>query len=214
MRMRKTLLTTVAAAAVVGFAALGAAQAQSGTDSGKGAATPQGTQEQKPSPGGAMMKPQGAAKTPAQSAQGTQSAKPEQRIGQDQQKTTTPQRGAQDEQRGVEQKGTEQDNSKSDVNGQKSAGQGQESRGTSAKLSQDQRTKIQAAIGHNNSAHVDEHFNITVGAVVPRDVHVEVLPENVVEIVPQYEGFDYVIVGDNILIIDPHTMDIVDIIPV
>jgi hypothetical protein len=48
---------------------------------------------------------------------------------------------------------------------------------------------------------------------VPRDVHVVVLPEDVVEIVPQYQGFDYVIVGDNILIIDPDTMEIVDIIP-
>ena len=33
-------------------------------------------------------------------------------------------------------------------------------------------------------------------------------------LVPQYEGYDYVLVGDNILIIDPDTMEIVDVIPV
>jgi hypothetical protein len=40
-----------------------------------------------------------------------------------------------------------------------------------------------------------------------------VLPQDIVEVVPQFEGFDYIIVGDNILIIDPDTLEIVDIIP-
>ncbi len=56
------------------------------------------------------------------------------------------------------------------------------------------------------------NFNIAVGVRVPHDVHVEVLPEDIVEIVPQFEGFDYIMVGDNILIIDPDTLEIVDVI--
>jgi hypothetical protein len=40
-----------------------------------------------------------------------------------------------------------------------------------------------------------------------------VLPEEVIEIVPQYEGYDYIIVGDNILIVDPATMEIVAVLP-
>ena len=43
-------------------------------------------------------------------------------------------------------------------------------------------------------------------------MHIVVLPEDVVEIVPQYEGFDYVMVGDEILIIDPNSLDIIAVI--
>jgi hypothetical protein len=38
------------------------------------------------------------------------------------------------------------------------------------------------------------------------------LPPDVVQIVPQYEGFDYVVVGEQILIIDPNSMEIVAVI--
>jgi hypothetical protein len=226
--MKKTLLSTVAVAAVVGFSALATAQT---ADQGKDATKTPGsaTQEQKATPGGtggAMMKPQGGQEQhPAQPAQGAQNAKPDQRIGQDQQKETTPQKGAQEE-RSTQQKGAQDDRStptkgaqednKSGVNAnQKNANESKGSRGATAQVSQDQRTKIQGIIGHNSSARVttNVNFNVTVGTRVPSDVQVVVLPEDVVEIVPQYQGFDYVIVGDNILIIDPNTMEIVDIIP-
>jgi hypothetical protein len=58
-----------------------------------------------------------------------------------------------------------------------------------------------------------EHFDITAGARVPRDVHVAVLPEDIVSIVPEYRGFDYILVGDSILIVDPVTLEIVAVIP-
>jgi hypothetical protein len=44
-------------------------------------------------------------------------------------------------------------------------------------------------------------------------VHVVPLPDTVVEIVPRYRGYDYILVGDEIVIIDPRTMRIVAIIP-
>jgi Protein of unknown function (DUF1236) len=44
-------------------------------------------------------------------------------------------------------------------------------------------------------------------------VHFVGLPEDVVRIVPEYRGFDYVLVRDQILIIDPDTLEIVAIIP-
>jgi hypothetical protein len=47
---------------------------------------------------------------------------------------------------------------------------------------------------------------------VPRSVHVVVVPEDVVEIVPQYEGYDYIVVGEQVLIVDPNTMEIVAVI--
>jgi hypothetical protein len=40
-----------------------------------------------------------------------------------------------------------------------------------------------------------------------------VLPEEIVRIVPQYLGFDYFLVEDEIVIVDPRTLEIVAIIP-
>jgi hypothetical protein len=215
--MKKSLMATVAAVAVVGFTTL--AVAQTPTEGDKGAANPQGApHEQKVAPGGAMMHPQGGAQSTektlapqsGQSAQGTdEGAKPDDRMGQGgpakDQKETTPERGAQDQ------------SGKSGANAsEQHANQAPASRSGSGQLSQDQRTKIHAVVGKGNAAHIgaNVNFSISVGAAIPRSVHVEVLPEDVVEIVPQYEGFDYIVVGDDILIVDPNTLAIVAIIPV
>ena len=87
--------------------------------------------------------------------------------------------------------------------------------GASVQLSQDQRTKIKDVIvGDRNVARVDHaDFNIRVGVAVPRTVHIAVLPPEVVTIVPEYRGFEYVVVGDQLLIIDPNTLEIVAILP-
>jgi hypothetical protein len=215
--MKKTLMTTVAVATVVGFAAIASAQTMEGQS--KGATSPQGGQEQKMAPSGSagatMQKPAqtpitpSGEKTTGQSAQ-TPAAKSDQRVGQEQQKQMTPQKGAPDEQ------STVRENNKTGANAsEQNASKAPTSRAASVQLSQDQRSKIQGDLGRNGSARVTTsvNFDIAVGASVPSNVHVEVLPENIVEVVPQYEGFDYVIVGDNILIIDPNTMEIVSIIP-
>jgi hypothetical protein len=55
-------------------------------------------------------------------------------------------------------------------------------------------------------------FSISIGDEVPRSVHYYRLPARVVEYVPQYRGFDYILVGDDILILDPHTHRIVAVI--
>jgi len=35
------------------------------------------------------------------------------------------------------------------------------------------------------------------------------VPQSIVDIVPQYRGFDYIIVGNDLLIVDPSTLQIV-----
>jgi hypothetical protein len=217
--MRKTLLATVAAAAVVGLTTLAAAQAPEGE---KGpAAKPQGAQQQpaqqqpKAAPGGAMMHQQGGAepaeKTPAprggtSQGEGTK-AQPQGTKAQQEPNSKAPQ-----EQNA---KAPEEPGKSGAGADKKSANQAPPSRGGSAQLSQDQRTRIQAIVGKDHAARFtgSVNFNITVGAAVPRSVPVVVLPEDIVEIVPQYEGFDYIIVGDELLIVDPHTLEIVAIIP-
>jgi len=48
---------------------------------------------------------------------------------------------------------------------------------------------------------------------VPSSVRVRVLPREIVEVVPQFRGFKYVLVGDEVVILDPYTLEIVAIIP-
>jgi hypothetical protein len=99
---------------------------------------------------------------------------------------------------------------------QQNAAANKASSGKSVQLNDSQRTQIKNIVVKNtNVARVDHvDFSVNVGVAVPRSVHVEVLPADVVEIVPEYRGFDYVIVGEQLLIIDPNTMLIVDVLPV
>jgi hypothetical protein len=57
-------------------------------------------------------------------------------------------------------------------------------------------------------------FPIFVGASVPSDYSFYDMPDDFVEYAPEYEGYKYIVVGDEILIIDPQTWEIVAIIPV
>ena len=47
------------------------------------------------------------------------------------------------------------------------------------------------------------NFSLSVGTVVPRDVRLSTLPADVVEIVPQYRGYSFVLVKDEIVIVEP-----------
>ena len=146
-----------------------------------------------------------------------QRGKEEQRGAQNQRGTE--QRGAQDNDRAgtQERMGRDQDQDRGKaVPGQaQQKGTGGRVGGASVQLSQDQRTKIKDVIVRDrNVARVNSaSFSVSVGARVPRDVHVSVLPPEVVSIVPEYRGFEYVLVGDQLLIIDPDTMEIVAILP-
>ena len=143
------------------------------TPSGGTAAKPESTEHQAPGAMGGALKGNingaGAAKSAQTPAQG---AKPDQRMGQDEQKQTMPQRGAQEEkpgaqeergaqeekrgteqQRGAqeeksgtqEQRGAQEENSKSGTKAnEQNASKNTGSRGAKVQLSQTQRTKIQA----------------------------------------------------------------------
>jgi uncharacterized protein DUF1236 len=130
-------------------------------------------------------------------------------------------KGAQEErgERGMkgarEQRGTTERNA-TEQNGRNGVNVGERGeRGGSVQLSQDQRSQIKTIVGRGNaprfSGNVD--FDIRVGSRVPRSVHFVALPEDIVRIVPQYRGYDYVLVRDEILIIDPSTLEIVAVIP-
>jgi len=150
--------------------------------------------------------PQRGAQGNSQEQRGTPGSAQEQRGAQNQ--PGTQQRGAQDNDRAGA-------NGNQDRMGQQNGTSGRASGGANVQLSQDQRTKIKdVVVGGRNVARADNvNFNIRVGVAVPRTVHVAVLPAEVVTIVPEYRGFEYVVVGDQLLIIDPNTLEIVAILP-
>jgi hypothetical protein len=55
-------------------------------------------------------------------------------------------------------------------------------------------------------------FSISIGDEVPATVRFHRLPARIVEYAPQYRDFDYILVGDDILILDPRSHRIVAVI--
>jgi hypothetical protein len=83
-------------------------------------------------------------------------------------------------------------------------------------LTTEQRTKIHSIIVADRSAprvaHVD--FDVHVGTVVPRGkVKFVPLPTTIVEIEPSWRGFEYFLVGDELVVVDPATLRIVAVLP-
>jgi Protein of unknown function (DUF1236) len=55
-------------------------------------------------------------------------------------------------------------------------------------------------------------FNLAVGRPVPRSVQFVPVPQAIYAIEPAWRGYDYFIVGDQIVIMDPRSMEIVAIL--
>jgi hypothetical protein len=84
----------------------------------------------------------------------------------------------------------------------------------SANLNDNQRTRFSESITRLNVKPVNNvNFSLSVGTVVPRDVQFQPLPADVVEIVPQYRGYDFFVVREDIVIVEPSTYKIVDVLP-
>jgi len=99
-----------------------------------------------------------------------------------------------------------------DVSTEKKGGRASEQ----VNLSSEQRAKIHALVVGERSAphvaHVD--FDVKVGTVVPREqVKLLPLPTTIVEIEPTWRGYEYFLVGDEIVVVDPATLRIVAVLP-
>ena len=85
--------------------------------------------------------------------------------------------------------------------------------GASAKLSTEQRTKITSVIREQHVAPVKNvNFSISVGTRVPREVSFHPLPGQIVTIYPEWRGYEYFLVGDQIVVVDPRTLEIVAVL--
>nr|WP_246529415.1 DUF1236 domain-containing protein [Microvirga zambiensis] len=55
-------------------------------------------------------------------------------------------------------------------------------------------------------------FNVSVGTTITDEVRLAPLPAEVIRIVPQYRNYQYVVVRDEIVIVEPRTKKIVEVI--
>ena len=83
----------------------------------------------------------------------------------------------------------------------------------SASLDPQKKTRLQTAITRIDARPVTNvNFSVSVGTVVPRAIDLRPVPRTIVEIVPQYRGYDFFVVRDEVVIVEPRTHRIVDVI--
>jgi hypothetical protein len=98
----------------------------------------------------------------------------------------------------------------------KAAGTEQSGSSQRVQLTEEKRTNIhQTILRDRNVNRVNNvNFSINVGTRVPRSVRLEVLPADVIQIVPEYRSYRYFVVDDQICIVEPSTYEIVEVIRV
>jgi hypothetical protein len=222
--MRNTLLVTVAATALIAGAGLAAAQGTGETREAPGATTqqpkapggkmdqqPNGVPQKSPAPNAqAPMKPaptaQAPAKeTPAPTAQAPMKEKPAEKTAQAP-ATAKPQAA---EPGGAAQTTPEAPNSRMAP----STARDETKSGPPAALSSEQHAKIRDTLRVEKSERLTSvPFSHKVGEAIPGTVHLYALPVSIMEYAPQYRGYEYILVGDEILIVDPRTLRIVAVI--
>jgi Protein of unknown function (DUF1236) len=77
----------------------------------------------------------------------------------------------------------------------------------------EKRAQITSAIKQERIEEVTNvNFNISIGTAVPAGVRYHPMPSRIVEIYPEWQGYDFILVHGNYIILRPHTHEIVYII--
>jgi hypothetical protein len=86
--------------------------------------------------------------------------------------------------------------------------------GAAVNLSTEQRTRIRETVLKESGAPrvTSANFSVSVGTVVPDTVRYVRLPDPIVEIYPAWRGYDFFLVGDEIVIVDPRDHRIVAVL--
>jgi Protein of unknown function (DUF1236) len=83
-------------------------------------------------------------------------------------------------------------------------------------LSEQQRSNLHQTLlkeRNVNRAH-NVNISVSVGTRVPRSVHLAALPAEVISIVPTFRNYRYVVIDDQVCIVDPNSYEIVDVVAV
>ncbi len=238
--MRNTLLLSVAATALI--AGMGLAPAQPSREASppapaaaqQGAPTERVTPRNEPksgaeltSPDAGQLRKQGKApeqgKAPGKSTGANSEAKgdaqpgPGSKTTADPKAPTTAQRTAPAAERSGEAPaagghGVDRNSSEKAVDRTPST-KGRAAAGAPANLSTEQRTTIRTVLDKQDLRRESNvNFSVSVGSRVPRTVRFHPVPVELVQIYPSWRGYDVVLVGDRILVINPRTREIVAVL--
>jgi Protein of unknown function (DUF1236) len=127
-----------------------------------------------------------------------------------------PNRAPNEQNRGAEQRGNGRNPDRDLTTGQGAAPSKGPNAGLSANVTPETRTQIHDVFIKERGAPRVEHvdFALSVGTAVPRSVHIVQVPREIVEIEPRWRGYDYFMVGDQVVIVDPRSMEIVAVLDV
>jgi hypothetical protein len=101
----------------------------------------------------------------------------------------------------------------SDTKG-KTSTTGQGAAGARANLTTQEKTKIRTVFKEKVHVKPETHvnFSINVGTRVPRTIHYHTLPAEVVSVYPAWRGYYFILVNNEIVVIEPSTFEIVAVI--
>lgn len=84
---------------------------------------------------------------------------------------------------------------------------------TDLKLSADQKHTIYLSISNQQQKETPPPtFGAAVGAIVPPSINLQPLPKTVLELVPRMQNYEYAMVANQVLLVDPKNRQVVDII--
>ena len=89
---------------------------------------------------------------------------------------------------------------------------GQGAAAPAANLTSEQHTKITGIIRQHKVAPTQLNVSVRVGTRIPDGVRFYPLPREVFVIYPEWRGYEYIMVGNDILVIDPRTHQIVAVL--
>ena len=83
-------------------------------------------------------------------------------------------------------------------------------------LTEEKRTNVGQTLAKDTNLNRATNVNISinVGTRLPQSVRLVVLPASIISIVPEYRTYRYVVVNDQICIVEPNSYEIVEVIPV
>lgn len=206
--MKNLLLASTAAAALLAFAGQGVAQTQPG-----GATPPSAGQS--PSGGGSAAPSTPSRTEPAGPGGGERSAPPGPVGGRDAAPAGADKPRAGQSENEQRRSGGERGQQPAKPDSKTEGGRDGSSAAAPAKIDTQQRSKLKEHRTEFRAGRVDNvNFSISIGASVPQSVTLHPLPPTIVEIVPAWRSYRFVMVKEQIIIIDPETHAIVAIVEV
>jgi hypothetical protein len=186
-------------------------------------------EEQKPAQGARKPQPSSEEQKPVQGARKPQPSSEEQKPVQGARKPQPSSEEGQGERpeksgtaEGTVKQGRDQDSTgAASQDGQRAQQGGDRPKGESGrkhagkKLEAKQRTVVKETIVKRNVRPVKVNFSINVGATIPRSVTLYDLPPTLIEYEPSYSRYKFILADDDtILVIDPESWTIVDVIDI